>query len=97
MEPERWKRIEELYHAASQLPTHKRASFLDHACAGDDLLRSEVQSLLAQDEKARDFIESPAAEIAAQEIAKYKVRASVAVAWAWSTKRRTLNSTALLL
>jgi len=70
MVPERWRRIEELYHAASQLPEHKRAAFLDHACAGDDLLRSEVQSLLSQDEKARQFMESPAAEIAAQTIAR---------------------------
>lgn len=76
MELERWHRIEELYHAASQLPEHKRSAFLEHACGGDALLRSEVQSLLSQDERARQFIESPAAEIAARAIAMEKGRAS---------------------
>jgi len=76
MEPERWQRIEELYHAASQLPEHKRGGFLNHACAGDDLLRSEVLALLAQNEKAQSFMESPAAEIAAQTIAREKARES---------------------
>ena len=69
MEPERWQRIEELFHTAMNLPEHKRAAFLEHACTGDHLLQSEVQSLLDLDEKARDFIEIPAAEIAARAIA----------------------------
>jgi serine/threonine protein kinase/Tol biopolymer transport system component len=38
------------------------------------LLRSEVQALLAQNEKARGFLESPAAEIAAQAIARESER-----------------------
>jgi len=69
VEPERWQRIEELFHAAMNLPKHKRAAFLEHACTGNHALRSEVQSLLDLDEKARDFIEIPAAEIAARAIA----------------------------
>jgi hypothetical protein len=69
MEPERWKRIEEIYHAASQLPQHKRSAFLVQACDGDDSLSSEIQALLSQDEKARSFIESPAADIVARAIA----------------------------
>jgi serine/threonine protein kinase len=76
MEPERWRQIEELYHTAAQLPEHKRGSFLNHACAGDDLLRSEVQALLAQEEKAQKFLELSAAEIAAQEIAKERGKGS---------------------
>ncbi len=74
MEPERWRRIEELYHAAMKLAEHKRDTFLDHACADDELLRSEVRSLLAQNEKARSFMESPAAEIAAQAMARDRGR-----------------------
>jgi serine/threonine protein kinase len=74
VEPERWQRIEELYHAAMKLAEHKRGAFLDHACAGDDLLRSEVQSLLDQNERAKNFMESPAAEIAAQAIARDRAR-----------------------
>jgi Tol biopolymer transport system component/predicted Ser/Thr protein kinase len=76
MEPERWRRIEELYHTAAQLPEHKRGPFLNHACAGDDLLRSEVHALLAQEGKAQKFLEVSAAEIAAQEIAKERGKES---------------------
>jgi serine/threonine protein kinase len=79
MEPERWKRIEEIYHAASQLPHHKRGSFLAQACDGDDSLSSEVQALLSQDEKAGSFIESPAADIVARAIASDRAKASESV------------------
>jgi serine/threonine protein kinase len=79
MEPERWKRIEEIYHAASQLPQHKRGSFLVQACDGDDSLSSEVQALLSQDDKAGNFIESPAADIVARAIASDRARASESV------------------
>ena len=33
MTPERWKRIEELYHAALARPPAERAAFLAAACA----------------------------------------------------------------
>jgi eukaryotic-like serine/threonine-protein kinase len=79
MEPERWKRIEEIYHAASQLPQHKRSSFLVQACDGDDSLSSEVQALLSQDEKAGNFIESPAADIVARAIASDRAKVSESV------------------
>jgi Tol biopolymer transport system component/predicted Ser/Thr protein kinase len=48
MDPARWKRVEEIYHAASERKAAERAAFLAVACAGDDDLRSEVESLLAQ-------------------------------------------------
>ena len=45
MTPERWKRIEELYHAASALPARERAAFLLDA-GEDEAERREVESLL---------------------------------------------------
>lgn len=48
MTPERWRRIEALYHAALMRPERERAAFLDTACDGDEALRHEVESLLAQ-------------------------------------------------
>ena len=48
MHNERWRRIEELFHAAQALPDATRGSFLDGACGGDAALRQEVESLLAQ-------------------------------------------------
>src|ERR1041384_4149037 len=49
---ERWRRLEDLYHAALELTAAARESFLQDACAGDDDLRREVESLLAQDRGA---------------------------------------------
>jgi serine/threonine protein kinase/Tol biopolymer transport system component len=49
MSPSRFRQIERLYHAARELPANERARFLDGACAGDDELRREIESLLAQD------------------------------------------------
>src|SRR5579859_1598500 len=69
MEPERWRQIEDLYHAALELEASARAAFLERACGGDDDLRREVESLLASDAAAGSFIESPAMEIAARALA----------------------------
>jgi len=48
MQAERWKKVEELYHAAMAVPLEQRAAFLNEACSDDARLRSEVQSLLDQ-------------------------------------------------
>ncbi|MGA8182917.1 MAG: protein kinase [Terriglobia bacterium] len=69
MEPERWLQIEQLYHAALELDASKRAAYLAKACAGDEMLRSEVESLLESDAQAGEFIESPAIEVAARALA----------------------------
>jgi hypothetical protein len=46
--PERWATVERLYHEALTRPVGGRSAFLAEACAGDDDLRREVESLLAQ-------------------------------------------------
>ncbi|HLW80138.1 MAG TPA: serine/threonine-protein kinase, partial [Terriglobia bacterium] len=66
MEPERWRRIEELYHAALEREEGERAAFLAEACTGDEALRGEVESLLTQEKSAQDFMEAPALELASQ-------------------------------
>jgi len=43
---ERWKQVEELFNAALELESVARAAFLAEACAGDEELRREVESLL---------------------------------------------------
>jgi len=70
MEPERWSQIEKLYHSAAALPSQERSAFLERACNGDPELRQEVESLLAHDKQAENFIESPAMEIAAGQLAR---------------------------
>src|SRR5215471_12634357 len=67
MNPERWQKIEELYHRASAQDPEARASFLDRACDGDFELRREVDSLLEREAKAADFLESASPEAQEQE------------------------------
>ena len=57
---DRWRRAEELFHAALARPPEDRAAFLDEACADEAELRRQVGLLLASDERAALFLESPA-------------------------------------
>ncbi len=59
MTPERFRRAGEIYHSALALPADRRATFVETACAGDDDLLSEVESLLAAHAEAGGFIEAP--------------------------------------
>ena len=69
MKAERWQRIEVIFESALALKGDKRAAFLKRECAGDEALRQEVESLLAEYEKTGSFINVPAHEVAAQLIA----------------------------
>src|SRR6266516_3071718 len=64
MPAERSQQVEQLYHAAREREPSERSAFLDQACAGDDALRHEVESLLAEDTGVRSFLETPALELA---------------------------------
>jgi len=48
MTPERLRQIEDLFHRALEKHESQRAAFLHDACAGDDSVRREVESLLDQ-------------------------------------------------
>ena len=48
MNPERWAEVERLYHGAAARPASEREAFLRAACAGDETLQRDVESLLAQ-------------------------------------------------
>jgi eukaryotic-like serine/threonine-protein kinase len=63
---ERWAHVEQLYHAAHARPEDERAAFLADACVGDEGLRREVESLLAQPASADAFLSEPALVMAAQ-------------------------------
>ncbi len=66
MKPERWQQVEQLYHSTLEKEVSERAAFLARACAGDEALRREVESLLAFEDRAEHFIESPALDVAAK-------------------------------
>jgi serine/threonine protein kinase len=76
MQPERWRQIEELYHAARALEGQERAAFVKKACGHDAGLQQELESLLASGDEAESFIETPALDYAAQELAKAKEAAA---------------------
>jgi len=64
--PESKQDAAELFEAALDLDPLERADFLDKACADDASLRAEVESLLAADEKAAEFLEPPLLEVASR-------------------------------
>jgi len=69
MQPERWRRIEELFHSALKVEERRRIAFLEESCAGDQDLRIRVEALLADHKEADSFLESPALELVAQKLA----------------------------
>jgi predicted Ser/Thr protein kinase len=63
MNPDRLRQVEELYHSTRKQERGERGAFLAEACRGDEELRHEVESLLAQNGSGEDM-ERPAWEIA---------------------------------
>lgn len=59
MDEARWERIRELFHEAVDLDESARRAFLDAACAGDEALRREIESLVTSATGATEFLESP--------------------------------------
>ena len=64
MTPERWRQITELFHAALERDARDRAAFLADACAGDEGVRREVESMLAQPASSGGFLDGPAFDAA---------------------------------
>lgn len=58
-----WKHIESLFHAALRLDGGERGAYLTRACAGDDSLRREVESLIAAFEGYDGFIDEPTVKL----------------------------------
>src|SRR6185503_5104121 len=67
---DRWATAKRIHQAALERHASQRAVFLDEACAGDEALRREVESLLAYEEDAERFMESPALEVTARNISQ---------------------------
>jgi serine/threonine protein kinase len=64
MTPARLQTTEEIFHAALDQELDQISAFLDRACGGDELLRRNVEALLASHQQAVSFIETPAASFA---------------------------------
>src|SRR4029077_6083755 len=63
--PEHW-RVKQLFQSALERASEQRAAYLQEACAGDDALRQEVESLLSSEKGGDGFLETPALDAAAK-------------------------------
>jgi serine/threonine protein kinase len=68
MKPERWQKLDELFHLALEREGEARVSFVAQATAGDENLRRELDSMLLHFERSNSFIETPAYAIVAEQI-----------------------------
>src|SRR4029077_3024603 len=62
MAADRQRQITELFHAALERSASARPAFLREACADDQALRQEVESLLRYEDTDTSFLEQPAVE-----------------------------------
>jgi eukaryotic-like serine/threonine-protein kinase len=60
---EHW-RVKQLFQSALERVSDQRAAYLHEACAGDEALRREVESLLSGEKALDGFLEAPALEAA---------------------------------
>jgi eukaryotic-like serine/threonine-protein kinase len=74
MKADEWQRISNLFHAALEREPDERAAFLAHACAGDERLRREVESLITSHDPSDNFMESLAPDLAAGLLAESQGR-----------------------
>jgi eukaryotic-like serine/threonine-protein kinase len=65
---DRWKEISEIIEAALRRPPDERQAFLANACAEDEPLRLEIESLLSCHSDAEAFMASPAIDVLAAAI-----------------------------
>jgi eukaryotic-like serine/threonine-protein kinase len=69
MDVEHWKQLDSLLQSVLERPPGERDAFLRHACAGDEPLERRVRVLLSAEPEAKQFLERPAIEVAAQSLA----------------------------
>ena len=66
MNPERWKQVSQLFHAALARDAAERAAFLTGECAGDHELRQIVESLISHQSATGQFIDERVFEMLAK-------------------------------
>jgi len=69
-----WRRVEELIEQSMALEPARRPAFLEQACAGDEGLRREVESLLAYEGRVEQFMPTPALDMLSGGIASEPAR-----------------------
>jgi serine/threonine protein kinase len=83
---EAWPRLKEAFDGARALALDARPAYLAEVCNGDEALRHEVELLLAHNDQAASFLETPATQfddspamksLEGQSIGPYKVSALI--------------------
>ena len=80
MTPERHQQVGELFHRALALEGSERDAFVHQACAGDQEMQRELESLLAAHEAAGSFITAPAIDVMASSIPREGVESAATAA-----------------
>ena len=70
MDSERWKQVDGVLQSVLDRAPEERDAFLRQACAGDEALEREVRSLLTSEDQAGGFLQDPAIEVAARDLAR---------------------------
>jgi len=78
MQPERWRQIEDIFHAALEREPALRAAFLEGACCGDEALRREVEALLRQDGQSGELLSQPIEKVVGEMLSDGPVEAHFA-------------------
>jgi serine/threonine protein kinase len=68
MKPERWQKLDELFHSALERDGDARVAFMAKACGSDDELLRELETMLTHHQQAKKFMESPAYAVEAEAI-----------------------------
>jgi eukaryotic-like serine/threonine-protein kinase len=69
MDQERWNQVDKLLQSALDRPAAERDLFLRSACDGNAQLEAELRSLLAAHDRADRFLDAPAIDLVARELA----------------------------
>ena len=77
MDTNRLKQVEEILHAALEIPPAERESFFNEFCGEDVELRREVESLLAFEENSDDFLDVSPESLAAEMFAEREPQTSL--------------------
>src|SRR5262249_5940908 len=58
MTPERWQKVNDLFHSALKCDPADRAAFLEKACGDDSALRTEIESLITSHDNSDGLVEA---------------------------------------
>ena len=74
MDPARFKQLDSLLQSVLERPAEHRDAFLHEICAGDEALERELRSLVHLEREAGRFLDRPAIDVVAFNLARGETR-----------------------